>query len=45
MAGGLIMSGNPNTQMPKWLIYALIGKAVALVVIVAVVLYFVGAFK
>jgi hypothetical protein len=39
------MAGNPNTQMPKWLIYALVGKAVALVVIVAVVLYFVGAFK
>jgi hypothetical protein len=33
---------NPNTQMPKWLIYALIGKAVALVVIVAGVLYFMG---
>jgi hypothetical protein len=33
---------NPNTQMPKWLIYALVGKAVLLVVIVAAVLYFMG---
>ncbi|MET3775394.1 hypothetical protein ABID20_000937 [Rhizobium alvei] len=33
---------NPNTQMPKWLIYALVGKAVALVLIVVAVLYFTG---
>jgi hypothetical protein len=33
---------NPNVQMPKWLIYALVGKAVALVVIVVAVLYFTG---
>jgi hypothetical protein len=35
---------NPNTQMPKWLIYALVGKAVALVLIVVAVLYFTGVF-
>jgi hypothetical protein len=39
------MSGNPNTRMPKWLIYTLVGKAAALVLFVAAVLYFMGAFK
>ena len=33
---------NPDLQMPKWLIYALVGKVVALAVIVAAVLYFTG---
>lgn len=33
---------NPNAGMPKWLIYALVGKVVALALIVVVVLYFTG---
>jgi hypothetical protein len=33
---------NPNLGMPRWLVYALVGKVVALVVIVVAVLYFTG---
>jgi len=33
---------NPNLAMPKWLIYALVSKVVALVLIVLAVLYFTG---
>ena len=35
---------NPNTQMPKWLLYGLIGKGVLVVVIVLAVLYYAGIF-
>ena len=33
-----------NTGMPKWLIYALVGKVVVLVAIVVVVLFVMGVF-
>jgi hypothetical protein len=35
---------NPQTQMPKWLLYGLIGKGVLIVVIVLAVLYYAGIF-
>jgi hypothetical protein len=35
---------NPQTQMPKWLLYGLIGKGVLVVVIVLAVLYYAGIF-
>lgn len=36
---------NPQTQMPKWLLYGLIGKGVLVVVIVLAVLYYAGIFS
>lgn len=35
---------NPNTQMPKWLLYGLIGKGVIVVLIVVIVLWYAGIF-
>ena len=35
---------NPQTQMPKWLLYGLVGKGVLVVVIVLAVLYYAGIF-
>lgn len=35
---------NPQTQMPKWLLYGLIGKGVLVVVIVLAVLWYAGVF-
>ena len=35
---------NPQTRMPKWLLYGLIGKGVLIVVIVLAVLYYAGIF-
>ena len=35
---------NPQTRMPKWLLYGLIGKGVLVVVIVLAVLYYAGIF-
>jgi hypothetical protein len=35
---------NPQTQMPRWLLYGLIGKGVLVVVIVLAVLYYAGIF-
>jgi len=35
---------NPRTQMPRWLLYGLIGKGVLIVVIVLAVLYYAGIF-
>jgi len=36
---------NPQTQMPKWLLYGLIGKGVLVVVITVAVLYYAGVFN
>ena len=33
---------DPKTAFPKWLVYALVGKVVVLVLIVVTVLYFTG---
>lgn len=35
---------NPQTQMPKWLLYGLVAKGVLVVVIVLAVLYYAGIF-
>ncbi|GAB4349623.1 MAG: hypothetical protein Kow0026_05120 [Oricola sp.] len=35
---------NPQTQMPRWLLYGLVGKGVLVVVIVIAVLYYAGIF-
>ena len=35
---------NPQTQMPRWLLYGLIGKGALVVVIVLAVLYYAGIF-
>lgn len=35
---------NPSNRMPKWLLYAIAGKIVALVLIVVVVLWYAGIF-
>ncbi len=35
---------NPQMQMPRWLLYGLIGKGLLVVVIVAAVLYYAGIF-
>jgi hypothetical protein len=35
---------NPQTQMPKWLLYGLIGKGVLVVAVVLGVLYYAGIF-
>jgi hypothetical protein len=35
---------NPQTQMPKWLFYGLIGKGVLVVIIVIAVLIYAGIF-
>ncbi len=35
---------NPQTRMPRWLLYGLIGKGVLVVVIVLAVLYYAGIF-
>jgi hypothetical protein len=35
---------NAQTQMPKWLLYGLIGKGVVIVLIVLAVLYYAGGF-
>jgi hypothetical protein len=35
---------NPPTQMPKWLLYGLIAKGVAIVAITLAVLYYAGVF-
>ena len=35
----------PGTEMPKWLLYGLIGKGVLVVVIVLAVLYYAGIFN
>lgn len=35
---------NPQTRMPKWLLYGLIGKGVLVVVVVLGVLYYAGVF-
>ena len=36
---------NPQTQMPKWLLYGLIGKGVLVVVVTLAVLYYAGVFN
>ena len=36
---------NPQTQMPKWLLYGLIGKGILVVVITVAVLYYAGVFN
>lgn len=35
---------NPQTQVPKWLLYGLIAKGVAVVAITLAVLYYAGVF-
>ena len=35
---------NPQTQMPRWLLYGLIGKGVLVVIIVIAVLLYAGVF-
>jgi len=35
---------NPNAQMPKWLLYGLIGKGVVISIIVVIVLWYAGIF-
>jgi len=35
---------NPQTQMPKWLLYGLIAKGIAVVAITLAVLYYAGVF-
>jgi len=34
-------NGNPNTKMPKWLLYGLIGKGILVVLIIAGVVAYV----
>lgn len=36
---------NPQTQMPKWLLYGLIGKGVLVIVVTLAVLYYAGVFN
>ena len=36
---------NPQTQMPRWLLYGLIGKGVLVVVVTLAVLYYAGVFN
>ena len=35
---------NPNTQMPKWLLYGLIAKGAVVVAITVAVLWYAGVF-
>ena len=35
---------NPNTQMPKWLLYGLVAKGVVVVLITLFVLWYAGLF-
>ena len=39
------MSGRPSgAQMPRWLVYGIVGKGIAIVAITIAVLYYAGVF-